>query len=274
MSPKPKILHQWQRPKEVAIYLSNVIMKLSVGRITRVLLVVAIIEIILYIFFTTVTPNDIDIDWEKMFIIVFIYAAVSTVILFIVMPLSLRYSKAIYKITEDGIHSGTSSWKLKWSQIEGYSVSKEKIFPDLIFVSLKNRGKLRSIVLPEGQQADDILETISQRLPEIEPEKHLVINLTKLQHIYLTTLTFLYSFMCVYVLMRYGNRYVVLAIMCITLYFGPGTIGLIHLHEKFWKKDKRLKGFAITYNFIAFILTALLGFLIMYYRICKQIEGG
>jgi hypothetical protein len=109
MTSEAKILHQWQRPKEVAIYYSNLMIKFSAGRIFRVLLVTAVIEIILYIFLTMVTPDDIDIDWARMFIFFFIYASAIAVFLFFVGPLSIRYSKVTYKITEDGIHSGTNS---------------------------------------------------------------------------------------------------------------------------------------------------------------------
>ena len=162
-----------------------------------------------------------------------------------------------------------------WARIQGYWFSQHEQFPELTVINLQTKKMKRTLVLPEDEQADKIIETISQRVPKIAPEETAqTIKLTKLQYIYFGILSVAYTILFVYFMMTSGSKLLFAASFYITMVVGPGTVGLVHLYGKFWKKDRRLMLYAFSFNMATSMLIILFSVLAMYYRFCKQIEGG
>ncbi|HIJ71604.1 MAG TPA: hypothetical protein HPP87_09620 [Planctomycetes bacterium] len=279
MSPKPKILHQWQQPQKINRFLADEKWKSEKKSIPHIIIAIIVISFPLYIFFKNVSPDELDIPWDKIFIIFYIVSISFVTIMFVVDSFLARFFRTNFLITEKGIRisSGQNVFFVPWARIQGYWLSQHEQFPELTMLILHTKKWKRTLILPEDEQADKITETISERTPKVEPKEPVEkprTSLTKLQYIYLVTLTMVYSVFLTYVIVETGSRSVQLAFIYLALLLGPGTLGSIHMFGFKCFKDKGIKEATILFNLIACGIIFLLPMLYLYYRYCKIIEGG
>ena len=165
-------------------------------------------------------------------------------------PFFTRFSRTIFLITEKGIRMscGLKMFFEPWARIKGYWLSQHEQFPELTMVTLQLKKWKRTLILPEDEQADKIIGTISQRIPKVdlkEPVDRPRTSLTKLQYIYLVILTLVYLIFFTYVILKTGSRNVQLAFVLLALLLGPGTLGSIHMFGKKSFKDNGIKEAAV-----------------------------
>lgn len=220
-----------------------------------------------------------DIPWDRIFLAFYIVSISLVTISFMASPFFTRFSRSIFLITEKGIRmsSGSRAFFEPWTRIQVYWLSQHEQFPELTMVILQLKKWKRTLILPEDEQADKIIETISERIPKVDPKEPVDkprTSLTTLQYIYLSILTLVYSFFFTYVIVETRSRSVQLAFIYLALLLGPGTLGSIHMFGFKFFKDKGIKEATILFNLIACGIIFLLPNLYLYYLICKQIEGG
>lgn len=277
MFSKPNILHQWSEPKDIRLIASNSLLKAGKWQLCRTLLFIAFLELALYLFFSNVAPDELDINWERIFITVFVAAVLMSSFFFILAPLIIRYSTPKYQITEKNISRSDllNQWNIPFSKIDSFWLYTNEEFPDLISVRI-NSKKLppKSFLLPKDETAQQIIETLNQYILQIEPpatEKRDVLNTSPKTFVYYWIFTAIYSALAAYYIAEYG-KVAYLVIIFSTLIIGPGTFCSIHLKGIRFYKDKQTYGLAYVFNFIAMITILLLFFLIKFYQLSKQIQ--
>jgi len=279
MSPKPKILHKWQQPQKINRFLADERWKSDKKSIPRIIIVLIVISVPLHIFFKNVSPDEIDIPWDRIFLVFYIVSILFVTIPSMTSPFFTRFSRTIFLITEKGIRMscGSKMFFEPWARIKGYWLSQHEQFPELTMVILQLKKWKRTLILPEDEQADKIIGTISQRIPKVDPKEPVDrprTSLTKLQYIYLVILTLVCSIFFTYVILKTGSRNVQLAFVLLALLLGPGTLGSIHMFGLKFFKDNGIKEAAVIFNLIASGIIFLLPILYLYYHLCNQIEGA
>ena len=278
MSPKPEILHQWKRPQKISHFEADEQWQLAKKAIPRTILIITVIIIPTYIFFKTISPDDIGIPLDKVLLKFYFGSIIAVTLFFLLSPLFIRFSRTTYLITDKGFYRLSASNRVvltTWDLAEGYWLSQHEQFPELTILNIQSKNRTSTMILPENEKANELIEAINQRVPDIAPEETTqTIKLTKLQYIYLGILSVAYTILFVYFMMTSGSKLLFTASFCITMVVGPGTVGLVHLYGKFWKKDRFLIIYAFSFNMATSMLIMLLSALAMYYRLCKQIEGG
>jgi len=267
MASSDNIIHEWDAPNEVisceAIEFRKRWKKTSI----RVIICVAMIEILLYlpIYLLISNPSVVELSENLSsltlpFLFGFPIAICGLLLLYVFLPFLMRRTKHTYRITNAGLEA-QQNWELikyPWKNIKGYWISQHKSLPQYSVLTFIYRNKKCSVFLPERDFAQNITGTMAQLSTPVQPSQYERIRLTSKQCIFLCLLTLLYSSLS---LACFKFPDIIGSFALITLLFGPGTLGLFLCYKKKLFTKSELKGYALMINLIASYLVLFSGVL-------------
>ncbi len=246
MEPKENILFSWNHPKKLKPSTSDVIKRGLRSKL--VFLAVAIIVIFaLYAYAKLALPENSGANLEKALSISLAFAAGIAFIFCFILPLmnsTVQISK--YQISDKGIRLNSSLHL--WKRIVGFYHKPHDEYPDItvLFIFMKfpfAKCNLTKIYIGEDDPADNIIETLSQRLPLLQ-DPDIALKETRLsiqQHAAMWCLVVVYALVLVSLsfffmdsLGKDNGHFILPAWMLCILLCGPGRL----CHLLFFRKNK------------------------------------
>ena len=243
------------------------------GKLLRTLLVVAAIELLVYYLFQRLPLDEIDINFNKMFIGVFLYALFGCSFLFLIGPYLVRFSRDKYQVDQKGISvSSLLNYKLcVWKNIlRCQRPQTDPYFNEVISLAYytKQSDKPRKLVFEKDQQqlAENVYEYMLQKIPpQAQSQKPLKpkLVLNKTQHTLMVFLAFVGALFFVYYLCPFlkanlkDAQIMALISMIFLLTLGPGLWGLLLLFGKELFKYRDWFSLMCIYNFLALVLSMM-----------------
>lgn len=268
---KGKIIHKWNRPKEIDHELSDLLIKTGQDMLPRLILVMGIILLSLYFFLRWVVPEEVLPNVKKVFVFCFFFSLFLPCG-FIVQGLLKRYIRTKYEICEKKILEGDflNTETISWGNIRGYSYSDDEKFPSIISIMLHLKTKKKKVFwVPKGKISERVVRTFSNRCPlisEVEGERRSRMILSKWQYLYLLATTLTYSVLVGYFIHKNPPRFPLgLVLILVVIIFGPGTLACFFMYGTKMVKDKIVKGCAFFFNFAALVFIMLFWMLFEFY---------
>jgi hypothetical protein len=283
MSSKNHIIFQWTKPQEVSVYEADVLRRRWKKLVPVVLFSVAIAELIAYIFIRMLlqrmSPENIDSFLSRFAISLFGgYIGITVLVLFLYFDYPSTHAKAkcSYQITEKGIQVDGRNLLYRWKKIKGFWLIQHEHFDNLRVLNIRWRRRTTTFVLPKGEDADQVVDIITQRINLItDPLIIQKIKPSKAQHMFLSIFTIGYVTTIFYCFISGGYpgelfRGLLAIVFIVTLYIGPGTIGLLALYKNKFFKNHELQRYALPYNFAAVGLVFLVMLVFSLHYLAKQ----
>lgn len=271
MSSKRKIIYEWKEPEQLINYRISEQKKLAKKFVLRVQFFIIPVLIFLYAFFKTFSPDRLDVNWENIFLAMFFGSLILSCIPFL-LPLETRYSKRSLAISNKGI--SRDNFSMYWKRIKGYWVSQDEHIIELKVVKIIYSNRIFTFVLPEDVTAQNIIiETLEQNTPYVDlPDRPEIIKLSKRQVLYFSILTFIYSLLVTFLIVKTRNIVFFIVALWLSVFLGPGTIGCLHVFGKKYWKNHSIKKSAGMFNITPIFIIILLIILFEFYRLSKQAQ--
>jgi hypothetical protein len=280
------VLHTYEVPQCIKEAALREIQNLAKKAVPRLLVIVTLLLGTLYLFFKNIAPDELDFNWNKAFLELYLISVGLIVFTFIVQPWLMKFGRTVYIVSEKGMRRQGSphAWFLKWSAIESYNITRREPFPEIQVVTLNTRRNTRQILLSDGPLADEIIDTVAayvgiQATPVIdlaftgEEPSH---KLSKAQYAVLYFITAVYSIVLSYYLdlcfMNGTNRDMAPLLLFSSLCLGGGTIGMMILFGPKVFKEKQLVSHIIIFNFVSFALTMFFCVLLIFYHLSELVK--
>lgn len=272
---KPKIIHEWKKPKEVSIHEMKELFRQGKAAAPRILIFTATLLFVLHHFLRSVLPEDFGVPFSKAFIVVFVIAVWGVCSFYVICPLIYGYSRCTYKITDEGIYASgvPRPWYLSWSMMQGYFLSKHEQLTEISVLGIDARGIGKRVYLPEDELARQIISSVAEKIPQMEqiPNSLKKIELSQGQYICLFLLAIVYLVSVAYYVVRCRPGSMIAFVLSGIALLGPGTLGLLLLFGKRFLKNRYLLAYAITLNMTVVAMTMLFTLLFLLYHFSKQI---
>lgn len=250
---KSRILHKWNRPKEIDFEVSRLLIKTGRDMLPRLILVIGIILLLLYLFLSRFVPEEVFPAIRRGIIGSFICAQLLPCG-FLLMGLLRRYLRTRYEICENKIvqWDWLNTESISWRKVRGYSYSDSDHFLNMISIELhlKNKKKM-ALSLQKGELSEQVLRTFSERcqmMSEDEDQRLKRIILKKWEMLYLLTLSLAYAVLGGYILFTHKLWFLYVISLLVTMLLGPGTLGCFLLCGMRILKDKAIRTYAIIFN--------------------------
>lgn len=259
---KPEIIHEWVEPKEVNRFTSGLLIKMGRDFTPRVLIVVAVLLLLLYWFLHEILPdNEILPALDRGLLVAFV-ASIILCSLFFVRPLLGRCSQTKCKISDREVSKSDINGKeiILWKNVKGYCPSESYDFPNLTSILVYGRPRKMVLWVPRGELAEQVVTTFSERCPlirEDEDRQSEKVVLSDLEYLALLITSVGFAIVVGNLLFTYSSRPALIVLLLVTLVFGPGTMGCFLLHGKKILREKNLKGIAVLFNLLGFVLFML-----------------
>jgi len=283
MRQKPKIIHEWTEPAKIRVREARQLLRQAKVAIPRILAITLIVEVAIYFIWTTLIPEPIqqemDFPWFRFCRNGFIAALVFVSIMYLMFIVLARYYEQTYKITQAGVQAmGNRSWSVPWNAIGGYSLSENEHLPEVCALILYMRKGVKRLFLPEGEQAQEIIATIRQDVPLIDPAPDLFKKPELSIHEYAVIGLFFIGYNLLFaglLLLSYFYRNLIFVAAIVaygTLLFGPGTISFVVLFGRLSLRRPPYRLCALAINLVAWSTLFLMA--IAYGLICISLMLG
>ena len=284
MPSKAAMLHEWHIPARLILHVEAQTWKRSKQVFPRVAAITSVITGLVFLFLSYVTPAELGIELGRMWLHCQCFVLVMTSLPIVAAFLSLGWptERRTYHMIEDKVYSrrpGQAGWVLPWSRIQGYRLLP---FPDLDGItglSLTCRRGTRRLVLPEGPQAREILQTISQRIPLLTPpEPDPIVRLPPRRVVWLWVLSGLYVAGAWAGLAFLQPRIDVIGVCATFILFtpglGPGTWPMTFWYGLRFRKNHSLVEYALLANISSAFLFCCGAVLRTYWILCEIARGS
>jgi hypothetical protein len=239
-----KPLYEWKKQKQLKFKLSDCFLYLKL--FLKAYLVGLVIIILVYAYLKSISADEFDKMWDKIFIKVIPGSAGLILFMFLMGVIQSVLDFTKYLISEKGIRcSGSPNWFLKWPKIQGFWIEPSKTHDEIQLMCFLTGNRRRSIPLPQDKElSEQIVQTVSQRISQISPvDNPGRYALSNVQLVFLIILTLVYSYAWAYASSPYGFIFnlrshpsIKTMLMFSILIFGPGTLGLAILAKGKWSE--------------------------------------
>lgn len=273
---RQRTLFHWQKPRRV----KDAEFRDEMARLRPVFLRLPLLVVIVLFgswYLVQKYLPDVDFPLENL--------AGAAVLLFLLLGLQfviVRYARTEYRLLEDAIrwNSGQHGQIVRWKDVVEASVQPHPLVDGIQIIRLKMRGRrMRSITLPEGDSAAEIVAAVRERVPKfvlpedfIEPKR--AEPLTVSDQAFLIGALVLYLFAIGNLFWRLPGRwinpYFFCAVLTLTLLLGPGTIGCFILSGFHWLRFRQLWPYAYVANMLALVLVMVIAVGVIYRRTTRS----
>jgi hypothetical protein len=258
-----KPLYEWRKPKPLKSKLSEVFFP-QMKFILRGYLVAMVFAVLIYAYLKSISTGQFDEMWDNIFL-KFIPGSFGIIVLIVVGgAIQCAFDFATYQLSERGVRSSDSPhWFLQWSKIQGFWIEPSEKHEEIYFTVFLAGKRRRRIPLPQDKElCEHILQTLSQRIPKIQPvDEPPRYSLSDLQWIFMALFTLVYSYTLAYICLPYVSiinreraEWLYLLVMLLLCILGPGTFGLAILVKGRWSEFKNRIHSVLIFNFMAFNL--------------------
>ncbi len=167
MLSKYDVLHEWERPKLVSLYESCEGYKLA-KKIFRLGVILSVgLGLPAYLMLKRFVPAEFDFNWEKMFLVFGLAVILITGVMPVFFAWLNKFETVKYRITEKGITFKGPSTE-RWDKIKCFWFDEIEGLDGLTVIRFRVPGRNVRIILPEGDDAEDIVRTIEGRVRQVE----------------------------------------------------------------------------------------------------------
>jgi len=273
------IIHKWKEPKEVILYVSDLLIGMGKELVPRVLLLAGGILFAVFFFLSRILPEGILPDPKRAFIMTLLVPGLMCLIYFL-YPILIRFFTPTYQISDKTIvrRSIFSETAMSWKTVTGYSLFEEEQFPDVLAITVHAKKRKMVLLVPKGELSEQVTATFSQRctlISERADSPPARTMLTNAQYLWLLVFSLAYSMGIAYLVHPYRSGFLIGFVVVATMVFGPGTLGCIAIYGIKSFRQKDVRGYALIFNFLAAMFLALfLVLLEIYYwsKIIKELE--